>query len=241
MKLSLLLSFSTLALPALGQQARPNHPLQHELDSIRTVDQKYRFLLAATRHPHQADSLEQVLHLPKGQLFTYARSQMQRVDSSNLRRLEVILQRYGYPGKSLVGTPANETAWYVIQHSPKISQYLPLVKGAADKGELPYWMYAQMLDRQLMQEGKGQLYGTQAMSYRVRNKQSGQPEQVRFLWPVADTARANERRRQAGLSGTLAESARSLTGAYQPVTLEYAKQMQQASAELAKQEQAKKL
>jgi hypothetical protein len=239
MKLPLFLLLIILALPALGQQTKLNRPLQRELDSIRTIDQKYRFLLAATRHQRKADSLETALHLPKGQLFTYALTHMQRVDSSNLRRMEVILQRYGYPGKSLVGTPANETAWYVIQHSDKIPQYLPLVKTAAEKGELPYWMYAQMLDRQLMQEGKEQLYGTQAAGYRVRNKQTGQPEQVMFLWPVSDPAHADVRRRKVGLTGTLAESAKSLVGAYKPVTLEYAKQMQQEAEELAKQHEPK--
>ena len=34
------------------------------------------------------------------------------------------------PGKSLVGEPANETAYYVIQHSDKIEQYFPVVEKA---------------------------------------------------------------------------------------------------------------
>ncbi len=60
----------------------------------------------------------------------------------------------------MVDTPANEAAWYIIQHSNKIHQYIDLIKKAADEHELPFHLYAMMLDRDLMDLGKEQMYGT---------------------------------------------------------------------------------
>jgi hypothetical protein len=220
-------------------QTKLNLRLQRELDSMQVLDRKYRRLIAATRNG-KADSVEATLHLAKGQLFTYALTHMLHVDSSNLRRVEVIMQRYGYPGKSLVGNPANEAAWYVIQHSNQIPKYLPQIKTAAEHGELPFWMYAQMLDRKLMDEGQPQLYGTQGASYNVHNKTTGQPETISFIWPVQDPAHANQRRRRAGFRNTLEKSSANMGMPYKPITLPYAKAVQQqAAAEVkASQQQA---
>jgi hypothetical protein len=226
MKLSPLLLLTSLALPALGQQTKLNRPLQRELDSILVVDQKYRGYLVLAQNQVKADSLTAQLGLAKGKLFDYAIGNMLRTDESNLRRMEVILQRYGYPGKSLVGTPANETAFYVIQHSDKIPHYLPLIEKAAKQQEIPFKLYALMLDRYLMGEGKEQIYGTQGMTYRILNKQTSQPEEVSFIWPVADAAHVDARRRKAGFPDSFDHNARRMMGeSYRVVTLPYALQI----------------
>ena len=145
MKLLLLLSLALAALPTLAQ--RPlDRRLQHELDSIRGQDQRYRKLMARFRKG-KADSLATALGVPKAQVSAYVMAAMHRTDSTNLRRVEEIIWRYGYPGQSLVGSPTNEAAWAVLQHSDKIPQYLIWVRGAAEAGEIPYPLYAQMLDR----------------------------------------------------------------------------------------------
>jgi hypothetical protein len=146
-------------------------------------------------------------------------------DSSNMLRIVKIIQQYGYPGKSLVGVPTNETAFYVIQHSRLIKQYLPLVKQAADKGELPFRLYAMMLDRQLMFEGKEQLYGTQASGYAAKDPTTGKEQQKFFIWPIKDAAGVNQRRRQAGFEQTVEENAKRLGTTYRVLTLEQAKKM----------------
>jgi hypothetical protein len=227
MKLLLVLSLLLLATSAFAQ-IKLNRPLKRELDSILVEDQRYRELIVGMNNGKN-DSLETALHLPKGQLFTHIITNMDRVDSANLRRVEAIVQRYGYPGKSLVGTPTNIAAWYVIQHSPKISRYLPLIKSAADKGELPYPRYAQMLDRELMGEGKEQLYGTQGSFFTILNKVTGQRETVSFIWPIKDAAHVNARRKQAGFTNTVEESAAEMHQPYKPVTLAYAKYIQRQS------------
>jgi len=219
-----------LLLPATAAFAQPklNLPLKRELDSIMVEDQRFRELIVGLNNG-KSDSVETALHLAKGQLFTYIITNMNRVDSLNLRRVEGLMQRYGYPGKSLVGTPTNIAAWYVLQHSSKIAQYLPLIKAAASKGELPYHRYAQMLDRQLVAEGKEQLYGTQGSSFDILNKATGQRETVSFIWPIKDAAQVNPRRKQAGFQDTVEASAAEMHLPYKPVTLEYAKRLQQQS------------
>ena len=125
--------------------------------------------------------------------------------------MRVILKQYGYPGKSLVGEPTNEAAWLVIQHSDAIDQYLPLINKAASRGELPFYLYAQMLDRQLMRRGREQRYGTQAMSYRPVNPATGRREgQPLFVWPIRDAAGVNARRQKAGFPTTVEQNAARL-------------------------------
>ena len=42
---------------------------------------------------------------------------MMRTDSTNTQRISQIMSNHCYPGKSLVSTPTDEAAFYVIQHS----------------------------------------------------------------------------------------------------------------------------
>lgn len=84
-------------------------------------------------------------------------------DSLNLIRVEEIIAEYGYPGKSLVGPSAGSAAFMVIQHSNQEAQekYLPLLKKAADQGELRWSSVALMIDRVLLGKGEKQVYGSQ--------------------------------------------------------------------------------
>ena len=206
-------------LPVLAQT--PLNPrLKHELDSIYAVDQRWRSMLFDPRMNRRPDSLARALGVTRESLPTYVPGQMLRTDSTNLVRTKAILKQYGYPGKTLVGVPTNEAAWYVVQHSPDIDQYLPLIKKAASGSELPFYLYAQMLDRQLMRDGKEQRYGTQAMGYNVLNPQTGRREaQVPFVWPIADAARVNERRKKAGFKTTVEQNAANLGIRYRVLTL----------------------
>ena len=56
------------------------------------------------------------------QAAVYLSKQMTRTDSTNTQRISQIMSKHGYPGKSLVSTPINEAAFYVIQHSQLIKQ-----------------------------------------------------------------------------------------------------------------------
>jgi hypothetical protein len=215
MKASLLacLLLAGALLPPLAQAQRtsPNLRLKHELDSLYYVDQVYRAAMFASNKQHLLDSMATAQHLSVAQVQQRLISLMVQTDSSDLRRVEALIQRYGYPGKTLVGTPTNEAAFYVLQHSTRIPQYLPLIKRAADQGELPFRLYAMMLDRQLMNEGKPQIYGTQGRAY------NGQPS---FIWPIEDPAHVNERRKKAGFDLSVEDNAKRLDIPYKVLTLE---------------------
>lgn len=209
-------------LPQLAAAQTPrNLRLKQELDSIYAVDQKWRSMLFDPRQRFRPDSLARALGVTRESLPTYVPRQMMRTDSLNILRVRAILKQYGYPGKTLVGEPTNEAAWYVIQHSEDIDRYLPLIKKAANKGELPFYLYAQMLDRQLMREGKEQMYGTQAMGYNIMNPATGRREGQRpFVWPIKDAAGVNARRQKAGFKNTVEQNAAIMGIPYRVVTLE---------------------
>ena len=215
-----------LAATAATAQPRTNAALKHELDSIYVLDQHYRELMGAASTPRGVDSVARQLGKTGPELSGYLIGQMLATDSSNMRRVAGIIRQYGYPGKALVGAPANEAAFYVIQHSNAIPRYLPLVKRAADTGELPFRLYAMMLDRQLMYEGKEQVYGTQGRFFTVPNPTTGQPQSVKVIWPIKDAAGVNARRRTAGFDQTVEENAQRLGIPYRPVTLTEVNKMQ---------------
>lgn len=208
-------------------QTRPNPALKRELDSIYVVDQRDRELIMQGFTPAGAQAVAAKLGMTTQQASAFLGRNMQRNDSSDLRRIEQILKRYGYPGKSLVGMPTNEAAYFVIQHAPlaTINQYMPQIKQAAEKGELPFRLYAMMLDRQLMYEGHEQVYGTQGRGYTVKNSTTGQPEQKRFIWPIKDAAGVNARRKKAGFEQTVQENAKRLNTTYRVLTLAEAQEL----------------
>ncbi|GAA4498490.1 hypothetical protein GCM10023172_15600 [Hymenobacter ginsengisoli] len=199
---------------ALGVQAQQRTGilrLKHELDSLYYVDQVYRAAMFADNKQHLVDSLAAAQHFPVAEASQRLIGLMLQTDSSDIQRVRAIIQRYGYPGRTLVGTPTNEAAFYVIQHSNRIAQYLPLIKRAAEQGELPFRLYAMMLDRQLMYQGQPQVYGTQGRSY-----SSGQP----FIWPIQDPIHVNELRKKAGFDQTVEQNAQRMHITYQVLTLD---------------------
>lgn len=164
-----------------------------------------------------SDSLSRVYKTDRHKLASVLWAQQTKIDSSNLARAEAILSQHGYPGKTLVGVPANETIFFIIQHSGKIDTYLPIIKKAAEQNELPFQQYGMMLDRSLMNQGKPQLYGTQVTCRQlIKTKQSRC-----FVWPITNAKAVNERRKQAGFVLTIEENANRLNAAYEPaITME---------------------
>lgn len=107
MNIWLLLSFFGSSLITKGQT---NHPLKKELDSLYVLDQKYRgYTSGIAENPILADSLMKALNV-KTELNSTLWNYQNRIDSSNLVRVESIIRIYGYPGLTLVGKPTNEAA-----------------------------------------------------------------------------------------------------------------------------------
>jgi len=143
--------------------------------------------------------------------------QQEKVDSTNTVFIEKVFEKYGYPGKSLVGVGnASIAAWSVIQHSDKIEKYLPLIKEAGQKGELPFRLVAMMEDRFLMQQNKEQIYGTQGTT---RKTNTSNP--ISLMWPIKDAETVNQRRKEAGFNETVEQYCERLLGVpYKVYTLE---------------------
>jgi hypothetical protein len=207
-----LVSFSVCA------QFVQNTPLKNELDRMFVLDQKYRAIMSMDMRV-KGDSLASLFRVEKENLAGYLWKLQSGIDSSNLIRVEKIIETYGYPGKSLVGVPSNEAAFFVIQHSGVIDKYLALIKQAAERNELPFPLYAMMLDRSLMNQGKEQVYGTQAMGFRVEDTKTGKKEMKMIIWPIKDAAFVNQRRKEAGFEQTVEENAKRLGVEYKVLTL----------------------
>ena len=161
-----------------------NIDLKRSLDSIMRLDQKYRKDYAVDTWKYQME-----------------------IDSSNIAYLSEIIAQHGYPGRNLVGEASSAVAWYVIQHSNKIPEYIDLIKKAAEDEDLAFHYYAMMLDRYLMNNKQPQKYGTQGMSYYI-----GTPEEISLIWPLQQPDSVDIYRQQAGFETSMSENAKRLFG-----------------------------
>lgn len=217
----LLFGVTTLLINA---QQKVNEVLKKELDDIMKVDQGYRMLFDTEITPEKKEQLLKNLNIDKEEFKKKNWMLVAEHDSLNMQKIEKIIARYVYPGKTLVGEPTNQAAWYVIQHSTKIGKYLPLIKEAGKKKEIPFTWVAMMEDRYLMEQDKEQIYGTQGKGEMTKDK-DGKQIFVNFVWPVKDLKNVNKRRKEAGFDSTLEENAKRIFGPdfkYEPYTLKQA-------------------
>lgn len=197
-----------------------NLELKKELSEIEFRDQAVRFITDQT----PKDSLDLIAKRIKVDP-TYFKNNYKSVsvtlDGENIKRVEEIISKYGYPGKALVGTPENRAAWIVIQHSsPQVIQkYLPMLREAVINGDLDRQSLAITEDRNLMYQGKKQIYGSQFFEV------NGKPA----FWPIENSEKVNELRKEAGFVQTIEEYSKDLYGKdfqYKIYTLEEVKKLQ---------------
>jgi tetratricopeptide (TPR) repeat protein len=110
----------------------------------------------------------------------------------NIRSIEKIIMKHGYPGKSLVGNKMSSIAFLVVQHSNQktMEKLLPILQKAADNGELPKSSLALLIDRIKMKNGEKQIYGTQ-----IADNENGESA----LYPVENYETINVRRKEMGM------------------------------------------
>ncbi len=129
--------------------------------------------------------------LPK---FGYA-EEMRRVHERNNARMREIVERYGWPGRGLVGEDGCEAAWLIVQHAVLEPDFqrrcLPLLERAVAAGEAPGWQLAYLTDRVLMFKGEKQIYGTQYVATAGGKS---------VVYEIADAENVDARRRAVGLS-----------------------------------------
>jgi hypothetical protein len=213
LSLLVLISLDTLA------QKTINTDLKRQLDSILTTDQGIREFLDTEVTAARKDSLAKLLNYPRALLSEKPWVVMQKIDSINVQKVEQIIAKYGYPGKTMVGEPENIAVFYVIQHSSKIPKYYRLIEKAGRSGELPFKYTAMMLDRKLTGEGKEQIYGTQVYMQMIKNPKTGKKEPFEYVMPIKDPKNVNKRRKKAGFDTTVEANALRLGVVYKPYTL----------------------
>lgn len=202
-----------------NSQTKINQTLKKELNQILFLDQIYREFIDNSTTEKRRSEIATFTNENPEYLHKNIFKIIPKTDSINFIKIEKIIAKYGYPGKTLVGEPGNTTAFYVIQHNPtRIPQYYPVIEEAAKKGEIPFRLSAMMLDRKLANEGKEQIYGTQVYRKKIVNKDTGKEEFFSYVVPIKDPENVNKLRKEAGFESTVEENAKDLGIEYKKYT-----------------------
>ena len=197
-----LLSLGSLGF-AQNSAGRVNQNLRRELLRMLKDDQKYRNIVT------DIEKNETLAADEKEKRVSAIWEKQNKLDKRNIKRLAEIIEKYGWPVRSLVGKEGSLAAFLVVQHGDVEYQkkYFPMLKGAVRKGEADPDDAAMLEDRILMREGKKQIYGTQLSFNQVTKKLE--------LWPIEDEEGVDVRRASVGL-GPLAEYVKRFGLEYKP-------------------------
>jgi hypothetical protein len=158
-----------------------------ELEEMFETDQSHRREVIELEKKHGRDSKE----------VKEAWAKQKAIDAHNIRRLEAIVEKHGWPGSTLFGNKAATAAFLILQHSEISYQkkHLARVREAAAKGEVRASSLALLEDRVRLREGQKQIYGSQ-----VTRNSAGEWEPL----PLEDADTVDTRRAGVGL-GPIAE------------------------------------
>jgi hypothetical protein len=182
----------------------------------KAVPQSSRAESASPRNPALRDELLRRLQRDQevraqwnsGSQNPQTLARVNAIDRENTARMRQIIRVHGWPGRDEVGKDGLQAAFLIVQHADAApdfqKQCLPLIRKAADRGEVPKEAVAMLTDRVRIAEGNKQLYGTQFT-------QNAAGEWV--PQPIEDAAHVDERRKRIGLP-PLAEYARELRAFY---------------------------
>lgn len=216
---AILLSLLGLISISCFAQKPINIELKKQLDTLLQKDQGIREYFDSQVKEKRKDEIAQFLNYQRSFLDKNNWKIINTIDSINLDKVEGIIAKYGYPGKTLVGEPENTAVFFVVQHSKQIPKYYGLIEKAGKEKELPFKYVAMMLDRKLADEGKEQVYGTQIFSKMITNIKTGKKEQFSYVVPIKDAKNVNKRRMEAGLDLTVEENAQRLGVVYKEYTI----------------------
>ena len=188
----LILIFTLLLAMACSNRKKPNETqtsIQNTEDLIAVLDTIWRTeqepitLRDSLIEKYGVESKE-----VQGQQEIYERNH-----AINERKVKVILDKYGWPGKDIIGEQGNWTICNVIQHSDNEIRikYLPMIRQAVKDKKLHPRFLVRTEDRIATERGDLQIYGGQMKYY---------PETKSFnVWPVYDPVNIDKRRAEIGL------------------------------------------
>ena len=131
--------------------------LRRELLERMDTDQKARTALIKWNKQHP-DSVGAEL---KSQ---YEKAGIIKADKENTAWLKEVVEKYGWPTKTMVGRDGANAAWLLVQHADadvKFQRKCLDLMAQLPKDELSQMDFAYLTDRVLLAEGKKQIYGTQ--------------------------------------------------------------------------------
>jgi len=138
-----------------------------------------------------------------------AAKKMQEIDARNTAWMKEVVDKHGWPGKSLVGEDGAMKAWLLVQHADQDRAFqkrcLPLLAEAVKKGEATGQHLAYLTDRVKVADKEKQVYGTQF------RQADGKMEP----YPIEDEANVDRRRKEVGLP-PLAEYRKMIEEMYKP-------------------------
>ena len=188
----LILIFTLLLAMACSNRKKPNktqtsiqntEDLIAVLDTIWRTEQEPITLRDSLIEKYGVESKE-----VQGQQEIYERNH-----AINERKVKVILDKYGWPEKDIIGVQGNWTICNVIQHSDNEIRikYLPMIRQAVKDKKLHPRFLVRTEDRIATERGDLQIYGGQMKYY---------PETKSFnVWPVYDPVNIDKRRAEIGL------------------------------------------
>lgn len=112
-----------------------------------------------------ADSQKRKELVERGTLFDGYHPEMEEVHVINSKKLDQIINEFGFPTRSKVGEKSEAAAWTVVMHSisnpPLMKRILALLKSPHYKDQVDPKELAYLEDRVRVFEGKPQIFGTQ--------------------------------------------------------------------------------
>lgn len=132
-------------------------------------------------------------------------AEWRKIDAENTAYMKTVIEKYGWPGKSMVGEDGALAAFLMVQHADRDPEFqkkcLPLLEEAVQVGEAIAGNLAYLTDRVLIAEGNPQRYGSQF--HLVDGKLVVRPRE--------DPENVDAQRKAVGL-GPLAEYAKEIEG-----------------------------
>lgn len=159
-----------------------NIELSKELWKMKIYDQAFYYHLdIADKNPEQNPLVINAIWEVK-----------QLLNEKNLERIIEIIEKDGWPKKSVIKGNAASTVFLIIQHSDPETQrkYLPIMTKAANEGEAKWSSLALLIDRVNLGEDKKQIYGSQ-----ISRKEDGSY----FVKNLEEPEYVNQRRNEIGL------------------------------------------
>ncbi|MEX0918350.1 MAG: DUF6624 domain-containing protein [Candidatus Paceibacterota bacterium] len=128
--------------------------------------------------------------------------ELKAVDRENTVAMKKIIKKYGWPGKSLVGSKGASQAWLLVQHADHDLNFqlkcLELLKKAAKSEEIDKKNLAFLTDRVLVHQKKKQIYGTQFKSLKTKTGLTLKP------FPIKSPQKLDQLRKSVGLGSFVA-------------------------------------